>query len=90
MVIRGFRDAVRFASVAGEDAANKRMRKAGRRKWSAADFDHAVAIAQRFLADLGYGSIFETGSADVRLMAAKVKRAKANGHRSVLDEPAMA
>jgi hypothetical protein len=31
------------------------MRKAGRRRWTAADYDHAVAVMNRVLDRLGYG-----------------------------------
>ena len=44
-----------FARLAGEDAANKRMRKAGRRKWNSADYNHATRIMHKFLEDLGFG-----------------------------------
>ena len=54
MVIRSYRQALRIARSAGEDAANRRMRKAGRRRWTAADYDHAVNVMNRVLAQLGY------------------------------------
>jgi hypothetical protein len=64
MIIRSYRQALRIARAAGEDAANRRMRKAGRRRWTAADYDHAVAVMSRVLEQLGYGL-----AADVRLAA---------------------
>jgi len=54
MVIRSYRQALRIARSAGEDAANRRMRKAGRRRWTAADYDHAVTVMHHVLAQLGY------------------------------------
>jgi hypothetical protein len=56
IVVRSFRQALRIARSAGEDAANRRMRKAGRRCWSAADYDHAVDVLNRVLDQLGYGA----------------------------------
>jgi hypothetical protein len=55
MVIRSYRQALRVARSAGEDAANRRMRKAGRRRWTLADYDHAVSVMSRVLDQLGYG-----------------------------------
>ena len=54
MRVRSYNEAVRFALSAGEDAANRRMRKAGRKVWTAVDFDHAAGVAERFLVDLGF------------------------------------
>jgi hypothetical protein len=42
------------ARAAGEDAAKRRMRKAGRTEMSARDYDHAVAVMEKMLFDLGY------------------------------------
>jgi hypothetical protein len=55
MIVRSYRQALRIARFAGEDAANRRMRKAGRHRWTAADYDHAVNVMNRVLAQLGYG-----------------------------------
>jgi ribosomal protein L2 len=55
MIVRSYRQALGIARAAGEDAANRRMRKAGRRRWTAADYDHAVAVMNHVLAQLGYG-----------------------------------
>jgi hypothetical protein len=55
IIIRSYREALRVARSAGEDAANRRMRKAGRRRWTAADHDHAVGVMNHILAQLGYG-----------------------------------
>jgi len=52
--VKSYKEAVRLARCAGEDAANRRMRKAGRKVWSAADHDHAASITQKILADLGF------------------------------------
>jgi ribosomal protein L2 len=64
IIIRSYRQALRIARSAGEDAANRRMRKAGRRRWTAADYDHAVTVMNRVLEQLGYGL-----AAEVRLAA---------------------
>ena len=55
VIVRSYRQALRIARSAGEDAANRRMRKAGRRRWTAADYDHAVDVMNRVLGQLGYG-----------------------------------
>jgi hypothetical protein len=54
IIIRSYREALGIARSAGEDAANRRMRKAGRRSWTAADYDHAVDVMHHVLAQLGY------------------------------------
>ncbi|HEY1244943.1 MAG TPA: hypothetical protein VGF29_08935 [Hyphomicrobiaceae bacterium] len=64
IIIRSYREALRVARSAGEDAANRRMRKAGRRRWTAADYDHAVNTMNHILAQLGYGF-----AAEMRLAA---------------------
>jgi hypothetical protein len=55
VTVRSYRQAPRIARSAGEDAANRRTRKAGRRGWTAADYDYAVNVMSRVLAQLGYG-----------------------------------
>jgi hypothetical protein len=64
VIIRSYRQALRIARSAGEDAANRRMRKAGRRCWTAADYDCAVNVMNHVLGQLGYGL-----AAEVRLAA---------------------
>jgi hypothetical protein len=54
IVIHSLSEALRFARAAGADAANRRMRAAGRDRWSEDDYAHAVETAQRFLQQLGY------------------------------------
>lgn len=54
MRIKSYNEAVRLARCAGEDAANRRARKAGRKSWSAADHDHAVRVTEGILSDLGF------------------------------------
>ena len=54
MRIKSYREALQLALCAGEDAANRRMRKAGRKAWSDADFTHASNEAERFLVNLGF------------------------------------
>ena len=64
VIIRSYRQALRVARSAGEDAANRRMRKAGRRHWTAADYDCAVEVMNHVLEQLGYGL-----AAEMRLAA---------------------
>lgn len=54
MRVKSYKEAVRLARCAGEDAANRRMRKAGRKAWSAADHEDAVRVTERILVDLGF------------------------------------
>ena len=54
IVIRSCEEALRIARAAGADAANRRMRKAGRSGWTAADYDYAVDVMRRVLKQLGY------------------------------------
>ena len=54
MRVKSYKEAVQLARCAGEDAANKRMRKAGRKTWSAADHDHAARVTQAIITDLGF------------------------------------
>jgi hypothetical protein len=56
VIVRSYREALRIARSAGEDAANRRMRRSGRRQWSAGDYDLAVDVLNRVLEQLGYGS----------------------------------
>jgi hypothetical protein len=52
--VKSYKQAVQLARCAGEDAANRRMRKAGRKAWSEADHDHAVRVTEDFLVKLGF------------------------------------
>jgi hypothetical protein len=52
--VKTYNEAVRLARSAGEDAANRRMRKAGRRTWSENDHAHAARVTNVLLADLGF------------------------------------
>ena len=54
MRVKSYSEAVRLARCAGADAANRRMRKAGRTAWSAADHDHAARVTKVILSDLGF------------------------------------
>ena len=54
MRVTSYKEAVRFARCAGEDAANRRMRKAGRKAWSASDHDNGARVTQRLLENLGF------------------------------------
>lgn len=54
MRVKSYKEAVRLARCAGEDAANRRMRKGGRKAWSALDHDHATQVTEGILADLGF------------------------------------
>jgi hypothetical protein len=64
IVVQSYRQALRIARSAGEDVANRRMRKAGRRGWTAADYDCAVNVMNHVLEQLGYGL-----AAEMRLAA---------------------
>jgi len=52
--VKSYNEAVRLARSAGEDAANRRVRKAGRKAWSEADHAHAARVSNTLLADLGF------------------------------------
>lgn len=54
MRVKSYTQAVRLANSAGLDAAKRRMRKAGRKAMTAADFDHAAMVTTTLLADLGF------------------------------------
>ena len=54
MRVKSYKEAVYLARCAGEDAANRRMRKAGRKAWSVADHDHAAGVTESILGDLGF------------------------------------
>ena len=54
MRVKSYKEAVDLARSAGEDAANRRMRKAGRKAWSEVDHDHAACLTENILADLGF------------------------------------
>ena len=65
MRVKTYKEAVVLARCAGEDAANRRMRKAGRTEWSAADFDHAASITESTLVKLGFDVVRWTAMAGV-------------------------
>jgi hypothetical protein len=52
--VKTFKEALQLARCAGEDAANRRMRKAARKAWSEGDHDHAVRVTEKVLVDLGF------------------------------------
>jgi hypothetical protein len=52
--VKSYKEAVQLARCAGEDAANRRMRKGGRKAWSAADHEHAASLTESILTDLGF------------------------------------
>ena len=54
MRVKTYKQAVQLARCAGEDAANRRMHKAGRKAWSEADHDHALRVTEKLLVDLGF------------------------------------
>ncbi len=66
MRIKTYNEAVRLARCAGEDAANRRMRKAGRKAWSAADHDHAARVTEEILGDLGFDVAGWTATAGLK------------------------
>ena len=54
MRVKSYNEAVRLARCAGEDAANRRARKAGRKAWSEADHAYAARVTASILCDLGF------------------------------------
>lgn len=54
MRVKSYKEAVRLANSAGLDAAQRRMRKAGRKAMSESDFDHAAKVTTKMLTDLGF------------------------------------
>ena len=54
MRVKSYTEAVRLANAAGMDAANRRMRKAGRKAWTLEDHNHACRVVEDFLVKLGY------------------------------------
>lgn len=66
MRIKTYNEAVRLARCAGEYAANRRMRKAGRKAWSAADHDHAARVTEEILGDLGFDVAGWTATAGLK------------------------
>lgn len=54
MQVKSYTEALRLANAAGMDAANRRMRKAGRTAWSAADRNHCCDVVEKTLVALGY------------------------------------
>ena len=54
MRVKSYTEAVRLARSAGEDAANRRMRKAGRKTWTETDLEHASRVTRTLLSDLGF------------------------------------
>ena len=54
MRVKSYSEAVRLANSVGLDAAKRRAKKAGRKVLSAADYDHAVDVTDKFLTDLGF------------------------------------
>lgn len=54
MRVKTYTDALRIATAAGEDAANRRMRKAGRTAWSLQDHNHGAGVTMDILVTLGF------------------------------------
>ncbi len=54
MRVKSYNEAVRLARSAGEDAANRRVRKSGRKAWSENDHAHAARVTSKLLTDLGF------------------------------------
>ena len=54
MRVKNYTEAVRLALCAGQDAANRRMRNAGRKNWSHSDYNHAARVTEGQLVDLGF------------------------------------
>lgn len=54
MRVKSYQEAVRLANAAGMDAANRRMKKAGRTAWSTADRNHCCEVVEEILVSVGY------------------------------------
>lgn len=54
MRVKSYTEAVRLANAAGMDAANRRMKKAGRTQWSLEDRNHCCDVVEEVLTALGY------------------------------------
>lgn len=54
MRVKTYTEALRLANAAGMDAANRRMKKAGRTVWSLEDGNHCVEVVDNILTSLGY------------------------------------
>ena len=65
MRVKSYKEALHFARCAGEDAANRRMRKAGRTAWSEADHSHAVSVTEGMLVNLGFDVVAWAAAAGV-------------------------
>ena len=65
MQVKSYQEALHFARCAGEDAANRRMRKARRTTWSDADYSHAVSVIEKMLLDLGFDVVAWAAAAGV-------------------------
>lgn len=57
MRVKSYTEGVRLARCAGEDAANRSMRKAGRKTGLATDYDYAAGVTRRILTDLGFDTV---------------------------------
>ncbi len=66
MRVKSYKEAVQLARYAGEDAANRRMRNAGRKAWSAADHDHAARVTSDILVHLGFDVVGWSATAGLR------------------------
>ena len=56
MQATNYAEAMRLARAAATDAANKRMRQAGRSAWDADDFDHAADTMADLMTALGFAA----------------------------------
>ena len=84
MRVRDYSEALRFARCAGEDAAKKRMRKAGRKVMSLDDYNHAVDVIEKMLFDLGFDTVGWRAMAGVpRNEPPEPKAARKSKRRSV-------
>jgi hypothetical protein len=81
--VKSYKEAVQLARCAGEDAANRRMRKAGRKAWSDTDHAHAVRETERVLTALGFDvSRWAATAGFPRNEPEEPKPAKKSGRRS--------
>ncbi len=87
MRIKSYSEAVRLARCAGEDAANRRMRKAGRKAWSAADHEHAARVTENILVDLGFDVTGWSATAGLLRNEPEVPPARRKARRRTKDAP---
>lgn len=87
MRVKSYKEAVNLARSAGEDAANRRMRKAGRKAWTAEDHTHGARVTQQLLGDLGFDVSGWIATAGVARNEPEVVRPLKKRRRSKAERP---